>query len=432
VARRRGGERVVKETVRSFNPAACAVTPEFEVWKIREDFPILKEKIYGRPLVFLDSAASAQKPQAVIDAMRRAYEQEYANVHRGVYWLSQKATDAFEGAREKARRFLGARDATEIIFTRGATEGINLVAHSFSRAFMQPGDEVVITEMEHHSNIVPWQMLRDERGIVLRAAPITDAGELDMDALAAMIGPRTRLVAIAHVANALGTILPVERIIAIAHAAGAKVLIDGCQAVPHMPVDVQALDCDFYVFSGHKLYGPSGIGVLYGKADLLEAMPPWQGGGDMIRSVTIERTEYNALPYKFEAGTPHIVGAIGLGAAIDYVTQIGLERIGRHEHELLRYATERLSEINSLRIIGTAESKASVLSFVLEGAHPHDVGTILDRRGIAVRAGHHCAQPVMDRFGVPATVRASFGMYNTPEEVDALVTGVRKVLEIFG
>jgi cysteine desulfurase/selenocysteine lyase len=404
----------------------------FDAALARADFPALAQTVHGKPLVFLDSGASAQKPRAVIDAVRHCYEAEYANVHRGVYWLSQRATEAFEGARETVRRLLNARSTREIVFVRGATEGINLVAQSFGRALLEPGDEVVITAMEHHSNIVPWQMLRDEKGIVLRVAPIDDSGALMLDEFARLLGPRTRLVAVTHVANALGTVLPVAEIVRLARRAGARVLIDGCQAVPHMAVDVQALDCDFYVFSGHKLYGPTGIGALYGKAELLEAMPPWQGGGDMIRSVTFERTEYADLPHKFEAGTPHIAGAIGLGAAIDYVTGLGFAAIGAHERDLLAYATRRLAELNSVRIIGTAADKSAVISFVVEGVHPHDVGTILDREGVAVRAGHHCAQPVMDRFGVPATVRASFGLYNTRADVDALIAGLRRVMEIFG
>ena len=414
-------------TARVVAPAAT-----FDPVRARADFPVLARTVYGKKLVFLDSAASPQKPRAVIDAERHFYEEEYANVHRGVYWLSQRATDAFEGARETVRRFLNARSTREIVFTRGGTEGINLVAQSFGRAFLKPGDEVLITHLEHHANIVPWQLLAEDRGIVLRVAPIDDRGELIWDEFVKMIGPRTRLISVAHVSNALGTILPVAEIVRLARERGIATLIDGCQAVAHKAVDVQALGCDFYVFSGHKLYGPTGIGVLYGRAERLEAMPPWQGGGDMIRSVTFEKTEYADLPWKFEAGTPHIAGAIGLGAAIDYVTAQGLPAIGAHEDSLLAYATERLSSLNSVRIIGTAPARASVISFTLEGVHPHDVGTILDREGIAVRVGHHCAQPVMDRFGVPATARASFGLYNTHEDVDALVAGLGKVVEIFG
>ena len=404
----------------------------FDVWRAREDFPILEQKIYGKPLTFLDSAASAQKPRSVIEAMKRCYEQEYANIHRGVYFLSQRSTEAFEEARAKVQRFIGAAEAREIVFVRGATEAINLVAHSYGRTYLREGDEIVISAMEHHSNIVPWQILRDEKGLVLRVAPINDAGEFLLDEYEKLLGPRTKLVAVIHGSNALGTITPVREIIRLAHQRGISVLVDGCQAVPHMQVDVQELDCDFYVFSGHKLYGPSGIGVLYGKAWLLEAMPPYQGGGEMITSVTFEKTEYNAIPHKFEAGTPHIAGAIGLGAAIDYVNRLGIESVGAHERSVLAHATELLSEIDGVRIIGTAADKASILSFTVGDVHPHDVGTILDHEGIAVRAGHHCAQPVMDRFGVPATVRASFGLYNTLGEAETLAAGVRKVREIFG
>ncbi len=404
----------------------------FDAMRARADFPILEQQIYGRPLVFLDSAASAQKPRAVIDAVRHCYEHEYANIHRGVYYLSERTTAAVEGARGKVRAFLNAAEDREIVLLRGATEGINLVAQSWGRANLKPRDEIVISHMEHHSNIVPWQMLRDELGVVLRIAPIGDDGSLLFDEFEKLLGPRTKLVAITHASNALGTIVPLREVVLAAQLHGARVLVDGAQAVPHMPVDVQALDCDFYVFSGHKLYGPSGIGALYGKAELLEAMPPWQGGGDMIRSVSFEKTEYNVIPYKFEAGTPNIAGAIGLGAAIDYLTGLGIEQIGAHEQTVLDYANRRLGEFNSVRLYGTAPEKASIVSFGIEGVHPHDVGTILDRRGIAVRAGHHCAQPVMERFGVAATVRASFGLYNTTADVDALCDGVREVLEIFG
>jgi len=402
-----------------------------DVARIRADFPILSRRVHGKRLVFLDSAASAQKPQAVIDAERHFYEAEYANVHRGVYWLSQRATDAYEAAREKVRRLLNARETREIVFVRGATEAINLVAQSYGRTFLSASDEVLITHMEHHANIVPWQMLRDEKGIVLKVAPIDDAGELDLDAFARLIGPRTKLIAVTHVANALGTVLPVEAVTRLAKTYGIPVLIDGCQAVPHQAVDVQALDCDFYVFSGHKLYGPTGIGVLYGKAALLAAMPPWQGGGDMIRSVTFEKTEYNELPWKFEAGTPHFAGAVGLGAAIAYVQSIGYDAIATHESELLAYAMRELSKINSLRIIGQPRRRSGVVSFDLGGVHPHDIGTILDHDGICVRAGHHCAQPTMDRFGVAATVRASFAIYNDRDDVDALVAGLSTVREVF-
>ena len=388
--------------------------------------------VYDRPLVYLDNGASAQKPRAVIDSLSRVYETGYANVHRGVHYMSQKATDAMEGAREKARAFINAEHAHEAIFVRGATEGINLVASSWGRANLGAGDEIVLSVMEHHSNIVPWQIVAEQTGAVIRVVPIDDDGVLDMDAFESLVGPRTRMVAVTHVSNALGTVVPVEEAIRIAHRHGALVLLDGCQAVPHMAVDVRALDVDFYVYSGHKLYGPSGIGILYGKESLLKAMPPYQGGGEMIEVVTFEKTTYAGLPFKFEAGTPHIAGAIGLGAAIDYVSGIGLDRIGAHESDILEYATARLGALNSVRLIGTAPEKAAIVSFNLEDVHPHDVGTILDREGVAVRTGHHCAQPVMDRFDVAATVRASFGLYNTRREVDALVEALGRVQEIFG
>lgn len=404
----------------------------FDIDRIRADFPILKETVYGKPLVFLDSGASAQKPRQVLDAMTRAYEKHYANVHRGIYRLSQDATDAYEAARETVRRFINAADVREVVFTRNSTEAINLVANSYGWGMLKPGDEVLITHLEHHANIVPWQMLRDRHGIVLKVAPIDDDGQLIWDAFDALLTDRVKLVGMAHVSNTLGSVLPVAEAIKLAHARGAKVLIDGSQAVQHMPVDMQTLDADFYVFTGHKLYGPTGIGVLYGKQALLEAMPPWQGGGDMILSVTFEKSEWADLPHKFEAGTPAFVEAIGLAAAIDYVQSVGLEAIAAHEHDLTEYATRRLGAINSLRIIGTAPGKAGVISFVLGGIHPHDIGTILDREGIAVRVGQHCAHPVMERFDVPATVRASFGMYNTRAEVDALCDGLRRVMEIFG
>ena len=404
----------------------------YDVARVRADFPILAEKIYGHPLVFLDSAASAQKPSQVIEAVKHCYEHEYANIHRGVYALSQRATEGFEAARDTVRAFLNAAESREIIFVRGGTEAINLVADAYGRANLGPGDEIILSHMEHHSNIVPWQMLRAERGVVLRIAPIDDDGNLLIDEFEKLLGPRTRLVAMTHASNALGTIVDIKQVARLAHAHGALLLVDGCQGVVHLEVDVQDIDCDFYVFSGHKLYGPSGIGALYGKAALLEDMRPYQGGGEMIRTVTFEKTEYNVIPHKFEAGTPNIAGAIGLGAAIDYVTGLGIQRIAAHEHELLTYATEKLSEFNSVRLYGTARDKAAILSFAIEGVHPHDVGTILDRQGIAVRAGHHCAQPVMDRFGVAATVRASFGLYNTTEDADALCAGIAKVMELFG
>jgi cysteine desulfurase/selenocysteine lyase len=405
--------------------------PGLDVQRLRADFPILAQSVHGKPLVYLDNAASAQKPRAVIEAVARFDTTDYANIHRGLHELSQRATDAFEASRERVRAFLNAADRKEIIFTRGTTESINLVAQSYARTVLQLGDEVVISAMEHHSNIVPWQMVCRERGAVLRVIPMNDSGELLLDAYEALLGPRTRLVAVVHVSNALGTINPVQRIIELAHRRGIPVLIDGAQAVPHLPIDVQALDCDFYAFSGHKLYGPSGVGVLYGKARLLESMPPYQGGGEMISAVTFEKTFYKGLPGKFEAGTPNITGVVGLGAAIDYVTQVGLEAIGAYESDLLAYATERVQAIPSLRIVGTAAEKASVISFVLDGIHPHDIGTILDREGIAVRAGHHCAQPVMQRFQIPATTRASLAFYNTAAEIDALVAGIGKVREVF-
>jgi len=403
----------------------------FDVKRVRADFPILQQKVHGKPLVYLDNAATAQKPRAVIEAICHYYEGTNSNVHRGVHFLSEQATNEYEGVRATAQKFLNAASSTEIIFVRGTTEGINLVAQSYGRANVQAGDEILITGMEHHSNIVPWQILCDERGATLRAAPINDAGELDLDAFSKMIGSETKLVAVTHVSNALGTVNPVRRIVEIAHSFDVPVLVDGAQAVPHMKADVRALGCDFYTFSGHKVYGPTGIGVLYGKAALLEKMPPYQGGGDMIMSVSFEKTVYNRLPYKFEAGTPDIAGVIGLGAALDCVTSLGIENIGAHESELLRYATSAVSAIPSLRVIGTAKEKAGVLSFTLDNIHPHDIGTILDREGIAVRTGHHCSQPVMRHFGVEATARASFGLYNTKEEVDALVRGIEKVRKVF-
>ncbi|HXI90868.1 MAG TPA: cysteine desulfurase [Blastocatellia bacterium] len=404
----------------------------FEADSIREDFPILKQLVYGKPLVYLDNAATSQKPTAVIDAMTRYYSTDNSNIHRGVHLLSERATQQYEEARVKAQHFINAAAPKEIIFTRGTTEAINLVAASYGRANVVSGDEVLITAMEHHSNIVPWQILCEEKGARLRVAPINDAGELILEEFPKFLNERTKIVSLAHVSNALGTINPIRAIVEIAHRHNVPVMIDGAQAAPHMKLDVQELDCDFYAFSGHKVFGPTGIGVLYGKASLLDTMPPYQGGGDMIASVTFEKTTYNTLPYKFEAGTPNIAGTIGLGAAIDYVNQIGIERIARYEHELLDYGTEALSQIPGLRLIGTAKDKAGVLSFVLEGVHPHDVGTILDREGIAIRTGHHCAMPVMERFGIPATARASLAFYNTKEEIDALVAGIHKVREVFG
>ena len=407
-------------------------TPTTDVAAHRADFPIFRQQVHGKPLVFLDSAASAQKPQAVIDRVRRLYEEGYANIHRGIYKLSQDATQAYEDSRETARAFLGAASTREIIFLRGSTEGINLVAQSWGRSALKPGDEIVLTTIEHHSNIVPWQMLAAEKGLTIRVAPVNDDGSLDFDGFTALLSEKTKLVGFIHVSNALGTVLPAKRIIAAAHDAGAKVLVDGSQAAPHMPLDVRDLDADFYVFTGHKVYGPTGIGVLYGKEALLDAMPPWQGGGDMIEQVTFEKTTYNALPQKFEAGTPNIAGGIGLKTALDYVTGIGLDAIHAHEADLLAYAEDRLRDFNDIRLLGRAPERAAILSMVMEGCHPHDMGTILDREGIAVRAGHHCAQPAMDRFGVPGTARASFGLYNTRADVDALIDGLHKVKSIFG
>ncbi len=404
----------------------------FPVEKIRADFPILAELIRNKPLVYLDNAASCQKPQAVIDSIVHLYSHDYANVHRGVHTLSVRSTDKFESARTKVKDFINAVSDKEIIFVRGATEAINLVAQTYGKANIKAGDEILITAMEHHSNIVPWQMLCQQTGAVLKVAPINLQGELIYDEFEKLISDKTQLVSVVHMSNALGTINPVEKIIAAAHAKGIPVLLDGAQAIPHMTVDVQELDCDFYVFSGHKLYGPSGIGVLYGKQALLEAMPPYQGGGDMIRKVTFEETEYNTLPYKFEAGTPNIADVIGLGAAIDYLNAIGMDKIVAYEAELLDYATEKARQIKGLRIIGEAEHKGAILSFVLDKIHPHDIGTMLDSLGIAIRAGHHCAMPVMDFFKVPATARASFAMYNTKEEIDVLMKGIESLIEVFG
>jgi cysteine desulfurase/selenocysteine lyase len=403
----------------------------FDIDAIREDFPILKEKVHGKPLVYLDNAATSQKPLSVIGVMNRFYLAECSNIHRGVHYLSEQATEVYEQTRVKCQNLLNAKESREIIFVRGATEGINLVAQSYGRKNVGAGDEIVITAMEHHSNIVPWQMLCEEKGATLRIAPINDRGELLLDQYERLLGPKTKLVAMAHVSNALGTINPAKEMIAMAHRLGIPVLVDGAQAVPHLRADVQDLDCDFYVLSGHKIFAPTGIGVLYGKAKLLEAMPPYQGGGDMIRSVTFAKTIYAPIPHKFEAGTPNIAGTIGLGAAIDYVEKIGLDKIASYEHELLLYGTEVLSRIAGLRIIGTARHKAAVLSFVVEGIHPHDLGTILDQEGIAVRTGHHCAQPVMEFFNVPATTRASLSFYNTLEEIDALAAGIEKAKRMF-
>jgi len=413
-------------------PNLRPATAGFDVERVRADFPALHQMVHGKPLVYLDSAATSQKPQAVIDAVSKFYRADNANVHRGVHALSERATAAYEGARVKVQHFLGAAKAKEVVFVKGTTDGINLVAHSFVRPRLKQGDEILITAMEHHSNIVPWQLLCEEKDAKLKVAPISDAGELVVGELEALLGPRTRLLALSHVSNALGTINPVRRIVELAHRRGVPVLIDGAQAAPHLPIDVQAIDCDFYTFSAHKAFGPTGIGALYGKEKWLEQMPPYQGGGDMILSVTFEKTIFNALPYKFEAGTPNIEGAIGLGAAIEYVESLGPpEPRVAFERELLAYGTRVLNQIPGLRLIGTAVDKAGVLSFTLADVHPHDVGTILDGEGIAVRTGHHCAQPVMQRFGVDATVRASLAFYNTREELDRLGRALEKVREIF-
>ena len=419
-------------TARDARAAAAPAAALWDVERIRKDFPALHQRVHGKPLVYLDNAATSQKPQAVIDALVAYYSLENSNVHRGVHLLSEKATQAYEEARVRVQRFLNAAEAREIVFVRGATEGINLVAASYGRTWIGAGDEVIISTIEHHSNIVPWQLLCEERGALLRVIPVDDAGELLLDEYARLLGARTKLVAVSHISNALGTVNPVKRMIEMAHRQGVPVLVDGAQAAPHLRVDVRELDCDFYVFSGHKALGPTGIGVLYGRAEWLERMPPYQGGGDMIASVTFEKTTYNALPYKFEAGTPHIAGVIGLGVALDYLSGLGLDRVAAYERELLTYGTATLQAAPGVRIIGTAPDKASVLSFIVDGVHAHDVGTILDHAGIAVRAGHHCAMPVMRRFGVPATVRASLAFYNTREELDALGAGLREVREIFG
>jgi cysteine desulfurase/selenocysteine lyase len=411
---------------------AAGKPPDFDVERIRQDFPILSRSVHGKPLVYLDNAATTQKPRAVLEAERDIYERYYANIHRGVHLLSVESTEAYERVREKVRDFIHASDSREIVFVRGTTEAINLVASSFGRARVGPGDEVLITALEHHSNIVPWQLLCEEKGARLRVVPMNDRGELLLDDLSRLLSEKTRILALAHLSNALGTVNPVSEIVRMAHARGIPVLIDGAQAVPRLSVDVQALDCDFYAFSGHKIYGPTGIGVLYGKSAMLESMPPYQGGGDMISSVTFEKTTFNVLPYKFEAGTPNIAGVIGLGAAIDYVQAIGIDPIERHEGELLTDATARISAIPGVRVIGTAAHKGGVLSFTIAGVHPHDIGTVLDREGVAVRTGHHCAQPVMDFFKVPATARASFGLYNKREEVDALIAGIHEVKRMFG
>ncbi len=410
---------------------APAAVKSFDVMRIRKDFPILNQRVNGKPLVYLDNAATSQKPLAVINAMQKYYLEENSNIHRGVHFLSDKATQSYEAARVKLQKFIGAVRPEELIFVRGTTEGINLVAQTWGRSNFRPGDEVIISAMEHHSNIVPWQILRDEKGIVLRVIPMNDRGELFLDKFAAMLNDRTKFVSVVHISNVLGTINPVREIVRLSHERGIPVLIDGAQAMPHSRIDVQDLDCDFYVFSGHKMYGPTGVGVLYGKERHLEAMPPYQGGGDMIKSVTFEKTIYNDLPHKFEAGTPNIAGGVGLGATIDYLNGIDFQAAMSHEEELLAHATAALSGIQGLKIIGTAENKASVVSFVIDGIHPHDVGTILDDEGIAIRTGHHCAQPVMKCFNIPATARASFALYNTHDEIDRLVRGIHRVIEVF-
>jgi cysteine desulfurase/selenocysteine lyase len=411
--------------------ATSAVTTRFDIEKIRQDFPVLHQSVHGHPLVYLDSAATAQKPLAVIESLRHFYEADCANIHRGVHELSQRSTAAYEAVRIKAQRFLNAPRKEEIIFVRGATEGVNLVAGAWGRKNIKEGDEVIISALEHHSNIVPWQILCEEKGARVRSIPIDDRGDLIVEEYEKLLNPRTRLVAVSHVSNALGTINPVESIVAMAHRAGALALVDGAQAAPHMKIDVQALGADFYTFSGHKVFGPTGVGILYGKSKLLEAMPPYHGGGDMIRTVSLEKSTYADSPHRFEAGTPNIAGGIGLGAALDYVAAIGLDEIAAHEHDLLIYGTEALLTVPGLRIVGTARVKAAVLSFVMDGIHPHDIGTVLDRMGIAVRTGHHCAQPVMTRFRIPATTRASMAFYNTPAELDTLAAGLKKVAERF-
>ena len=418
----------------SANTVLQAVKPAgaLDIGRIRADFPILNVEVNGRPLAYLDNAASSQMPKQVIDRLVRYQTSEHANIHRAVHALSEKATAEYEGARRKIRRFINAKEEREVIYTRGTTDSVNLVMQGYGRAFLGAGDEIIVSQLEHHSNIVPWQMLCEEKGARLRVIPCNDAGELLLEDYAKMFNANTRFVAITHVSNALGTINPVKDMVANAHRHGVPVLVDGAQAVPHMKVDVQDLDCDFYAFSGHKMCGPTGIGILYGKAQLLEKMKPFEGGGDMILSVTFEKTTYNAIPHKFEAGTPPIAAAIGLGATVDYLESVGLDRIAAHEHDLLTYATDALAQLKGVRMVGTARNKAAVVSFTLQGVHPHDVGTILNEDGVAVRTGHHCAQPVMQRFGIPATVRASFYLYNTFAEVDALIAGIRRVQKIFG
>jgi len=415
----------------SASTRVAAAPPAFDAERVRREFPILAQRVHGRPLVFLDSAASAQKPRFVLEAMNQLYERDYANIHRGVYALSERATAAFEAVREKVRAFLGAAEAHEVVFVRGTTEAINLVAQSFGRSRVREGDEVLVTHLEHHSNIVPWQMLCAERGARLRVVPVDDRGDLRIDALERLLGPSTRILAVAHVSNALGTLNPLREIVRLAHARGVPVLVDGAQAAPHLRIDVRELGCDFYAFSSHKAFGPTGVGVLWGRAELLDAMPPWQGGGDMILSVAFEKTLYREIPHKFEAGTPDIAGVVGLGAALDWLGAHDHAAVAAHERELLERATAGLAGVPGLRLVGEPRERTGVVSFVLDDVHPHDVGTILDHEGIAVRTGHHCAQPLMERFGVPATVRASFALYNTREDVDALLAGLARVREVF-
>ncbi|MEA3136717.1 MAG: cysteine desulfurase / selenocysteine lyase [Thermoplasmata archaeon] len=429
--RAQSAQRTDRSAVSALSAAALAGGKRLDATKLRRDFPALAQLVHGKPLVYLDNAATSQKPRQVLDAMAHFYEADNSNVHRGVHLLSERATKSYESARDKVQAFIHAKSREEVVFTRGTTEAINLVANSFLRPRLKAGDEVLVSGMEHHSNIVPWQLACEATGAKLKVIPITDSGELRMDECAKLLGPRTKLVAVGHVSNALGTVNPVEEIVRLAHAKEIPVLIDGAQAVPHMKVDVQDIGCDFYAFSGHKMYGPTGIGVLYGRRALLDKMPPWQGGGDMIRSVSFEKSTYNDLPYKFEAGTPDIAGAIGLGAAVDFLTGIGLDHVAAHEHDLLEYATKAVAKVPGLRIIGTAAKKAGVLSFVIEGIHPHDIGSLVDRDGVAIRTGHHCAQPVMERFNVPATCRASFAVYNTREDVDALVASLKSVVKMF-
>jgi cysteine desulfurase/selenocysteine lyase len=409
----------------------ATATPGLDVERLREDFPILSQRVRGKPLVYLDNAATSQKPRTVIDAVTRFYSAENANIHRGVHYLSERATVAYDAVRERVARFINASSPREIVFTRGTTEGINLVAQSWGRSALGPGDEILITGMEHHSNIVPWQLVAAQTGATVRAVPITDAGELDLDAFNRLLTDRTRILAVVQLSNALGSINPVRWLVARARERGVVTLVDGAQSAPHLPVDVQALGCDFFAFSGHKVFGPTGVGVLYGRAELLDRMPPWQGGGDMIETVTLERSTFASPPARFEAGTPMIAEVIGLGAALEYVEAVGRGAIGAWEEELLAYATEQVGELDGVRLIGTAREKASVLSFVVEGVHPHDVGAVLDDDGVAIRAGHHCAQPVMQRFGVPATARASFAFYNTRDEIDTLVRGIRRARTLF-